>query len=252
MDRLRGDDGCPWDRVQTQSSLRAYLLEEAYELLEVLDTQEDLKIREELGDLLLQVVFHSRIAEDNTNGARYDLGDVANGIADKLIRRHAHVFQKGQSLQTPEQVQVAWAEHKRREGRKSVLDGVPAALPALLRAQRIQTKAARVGFDWPDASGPLAKIEEELDELKVELAKGDQTRIGEELGDLLFSVVNLARHLDVEAEHVLREAGARFEDRFRRVETRGGDLKALSLDELEALWQEAKAQQAKAKTPDRT
>jgi tetrapyrrole methylase family protein / MazG family protein len=251
MDRLRGDGGCPWDRVQTQSSLRAYLLEEAYELLEVLDAQDDVKIREELGDLLLQVVFHSRIAEDNPKGARYDLGDVANGITDKLVRRHAHVFQMGQALQTPEEVLVAWTEHKRQEGRKSVLDGVPVALPALLRAQRIQTKAARVGFDWPDPSGPLGKIEEELEELKVEVAKGDQTRIGEELGDLLFSVVNLARHLEVEAEHVLREAGARFEDRFRQVEACGGDLKALSIKELEALWQDAKARQ-KSQGPDRT
>lgn len=243
MDRLRGENGCPWDRAQTQSSLRAYLLEEAYELLEVLDTQEDLKIREELGDLLLQVVFHARIAEENPGGSRYDLGDVAGGIADKLIRRHAHVFQMGQSLETPEQVQIAWAEHKRKEGRKSVLDGVPAALPALLRAQRIQSKAARVGFDWPDSSGPLAKIEEELGELNVELKRGDPTRIGEELGDLLFSLVNLARHLDVEAEHVLREAAARFEGRFRHVEARGGDLKSLSLDALEALWQDAKAKE---------
>jgi tetrapyrrole methylase family protein/MazG family protein len=242
MDRLRGEGGCPWDRVQTQSSLRAYLLEEAYELLEVLDEEDDAKVREELGDLLLQVVFHARIAEEYPNGARYDLGDVASGIADKLVRRHPHVFETGQSLSSPEQVQVAWAEHKRREGRKSVLDGVPRALPALLRAQRIQTKAATVGFDWPSTDGPLAKLDEELAELRVEVEAGDHARIGEELGDLLFSLVNLARHLDVEAEHVLREAGARFEQRFRHVETQGGDLKALSLEELEALWQAAKRQ----------
>jgi tetrapyrrole methylase family protein / MazG family protein len=238
MDRLRGDGGCPWDREQTHQSLRSYLLEETYELLEVLDAGDADAMREELGDLLFQVVFHGRVAED---AGRYHLGDIAAGIADKLIGRHPHVFQKGHSLDDPEAVADAWEAHKKREtGRDSVLDGVPQALPALLRSQRIQEKAARVGFDWRTAQGPLDKLSEEIAELAVEVSEGNTARVAEELGDVLFSAVNLARHLTVDAEAALRGAAGRFELRFRRVEETGGDLKALSIEELEALWQQAK------------
>jgi tetrapyrrole methylase family protein/MazG family protein len=238
MDRLRGEGGCPWDRQQTHESLRSYLLEETYELLEVLDAGDTDAMCEELGDLLFQVVFHGRVAED---AGRYDLGDIASGIADKLIGRHPHVFEKGQSLDDPEAVADAWEAHKKRQtGRSSALDGVPRALAALLRSQRIQEKAARVGFDWQSAEGPLDKLDEEIGELRAEVTGGTQERIAEELGDLLFSAVNLARHLKVDAEAALRGAAERFDTRFRRVEATGGDLKALSIDALEILWEQAK------------
>lgn len=242
MDRLRGEGGCPWDREQDRASLRGYLLEETYELLEALDEDDAPAIREELGDVLFQVVFHSRIAQEE--GA-YHIGDVAAGIADKLLSRHPHVFDPDhETLTSPGAVLDAWQEHKRREGRKSVLDGVPRALPALLRAQQVQGKAARVGFDWKDTQGPLDKLAEELAELRVEVERQDPARIEAELGDLLFSMVNLARHLDVNAENVLREATARFESRFRRVEASGEDLAALSLEALETLWEKAKSEEA--------
>lgn len=240
MDRLRGEGGCPWDRVQTPASLRGYLLEEAYELLEALDGGDRDDVREELGDLLFQIVFHARIAEEDEDG--YHLGDVAAGIADKLLRRHPHVFQPDQALDDPNQVLVAWQEHKRREGRTSVLQGVPARLPALLRAQRIQEKASFVGFDWPDERGPLDKLSEELGELKAEVEGGGaKARLQHELGDVLFSIVNLARHLELNAEDALREASGRFERRFQHVEQAAGpQLRDLGLPALDALWEQAK------------
>jgi MazG family protein len=241
MDRLRGEGGCPWDREQTHQSLRSYLLEESYELLEALDAADDQATCEELGDVLFQVLFHCRVAQDQ--GA-YDLGDVATGIAEKLVARHPHVFQMGHTPMDAREVEVAWeARKKEQKGRKSILDGVPAALPALLRAQRVQEKAARVGFDWPSVSGPLDKLDEELGELRAEVESGDADRMAEELGDLLFSAVNLARHLKIDAEGALREASARFERRFRRVEELGaGKLKEASLEDLERLWQRAKGE----------
>ncbi len=240
MDRLRGEGGCPWDREQTHESLRSYLLEESYELLEALEEGEDAAIREELGDVLFQVVFHARIGQEE---ARFDLGAVAEGIARKLHGRHPHVFDPSQEVEDPAEVARAWQEHKRREGRRSILDGLPRHLPALLRAQRVQAKAATVGFDWPDAAGPLAKLREELGELEAELAAGDPERTRAELGDLLFSAVNLARHLDLDAEDTLRQAAARFESRFRQVEALGGELGELGLAELERRWQLIKAKE---------
>lgn len=239
MDSLRGDDGCPWDRRQTHASLRPFLLEETYELLEAIDAEAVAEVREELGDVLFQVLFHARIGQER---GEFDLGDVAAGIARKLFERHPHVFGSEEERQAdPEAIAAAWEEHKRRSGRTSVLDGIPAPLPALLRAQKVQEKAARVGFDWPDASGPHAKVREELDELAAETGPdGSPERAADELGDLLFSVVNLARHLKIDAELALREATAKFERRFRRVEKDGGDLRQLELDALEALWQAAK------------
>ncbi|RMG11964.1 MAG: nucleoside triphosphate pyrophosphohydrolase [Planctomycetota bacterium] len=237
MDRLRGPGGCPWDRRQTHASLRGYLLEETYELLEALDAGDLEHVREELGDLLFQVVFHARIAEEE---GRFHLGEVAAGIARKLYGRHPHVFEDGVAPSSDEELARAWAAHKRREGRRSVLDGVPRALPALLRAQRVQAKAAQVGFDWGDARGPLEKLEEEIDELRAEIAGADAEAVRSELGDVLFTAVNLARHLGVDAEAALREATERFVRRFRWVEAAGGDLTALSDERLEALWEEAK------------
>lgn len=245
MARLREPGGCPWDREQTLASLRPYLLEEAYEVLEAVDSQDADAHREELGDLLLQVVFQSRIRQEE--GA-FDAAAVAHAISDKLVRRHPHVFSDGVA-ETADQVVDNWEAIKRQEkkDRKSSLDGVPGALPALARAQRLQEKAARVGFDWPDAAGPLHKLAEEVKELEAAMGSGRRDRVAEELGDVLFSVVNLARHLEASAEDALREAAAKFERRFRKVEARvaasGRAVKDASLAELDDLWEQVKSEE---------
>lgn len=239
MDRLRGEGGCPWDRAQDARSLRTYLLEECYELLEAIDEGDEQGTREELGDVLFQVVFHARVAQDE---GKFHVGDVGHGIATKLLERHPHVFGGAEALASPAAVEKVWEQHKLRAGRRSVLDGVPAQLPALLRAQRVQEKAARVGFDWHDPRGPLGKLREELGELEAEVeAKASKDRLEHELGDLLFSAVNLARHLGIDAEQALRVGVARFERRFRHVEqAAGSDLTAHTLEELDRLWDAAK------------
>ena len=252
MRRLRDPEkGCPWDRIQTLSSLKPCVLEETYELLAAMDRpDEQANYVEELGDVLLQVMFQSVMAEKE---GRFTFDDVANAIADKLVHRHPHVF--GDVVANdPATVLKNWEqlkqlEHK-KEMRHSALDGVPPTLPALLKAQRTQEKAARVGFDWKDAAGPLDKIAEELGELKAEVAAraserpADSERVKEELGDLLFAVTNLARHLKVDAESALEGASAKFARRFRTVEAgakeRGRALKEMSLDEMDALWNDAK------------
>ncbi|MEZ6184455.1 MAG: nucleoside triphosphate pyrophosphohydrolase [Planctomycetota bacterium] len=239
MDRLRAPDGCPWDREQSHESLRRYLLEECYELLEAIDGGDDHDVQEELGDVLLQVAFHARIAQDR--GA-YDVGQVAQGIADKLLHRHPHVFG---DVDAPDAatVEANWEALKQQEKaeRTSLLDGVPGGLPALLQAHKVQECAARVGFDWPDAEGPLAKLTEELGELREALAGDDPQAVSDELGDVLFTVVNLARHLGLAAEDSLRETTARFGARFRRMEAQAQrPLRDHAPAELEALWDEAK------------
>lgn len=242
MDRLRGENGCPWDRAQDSRSLRPYLLEETHELLEALDEADEKKIEEELGDVLFQVVFHSRLAQEK---GRYDVGKVAHGIAEKLFRRHPHVF-GDQKVEGVAGVLANWEQLKKKEGRKSALDGVPVAMPALARAQRLQEKAARMGFDWKDASGPVAKLDEELREIKEAIAKNDKQAIAEELGDLLFSVVNAARHLEVNAEDALRGSAKKFERRFRDMEAHlppGTELKGKPIEELDALWEAAKSRE---------
>ena len=238
MDRLRGEGGCPWDRAQTAQSLRPYLIEETYELLEALDDDDVDNVREELGDVLFQVVFHARLGEERD--PPWNMGDVADGIARKLYRRHPHVFEDPGRLERPEQVLTEWEALKLQEGRESVLDGVPRALPALMRAQKVQTKASRIGFDWGDVAGPAAKLQEELDEVQAALAAGDQAEVAAELGDLAFSLVNLGRHLGVDVEIALREATAKFERRFRHMEAETPDLKALDLEAKERLWEAAK------------
>lgn len=246
MDRLRGEGGCPWDRAQTHASLRPFLIEETYELLEQLDRGDSDKTREELGDVMFQVLFHARLAQED---GRWDLGDVARGLSAKLVRRHPHVFapRADDAGKSAEAIVVEWDEHKRREGRRSALDGVPAALPALLRAQRVQEKAARVGFDWRDPAGPMDKLDEELREVRERLEQGDREGVARELGDLAFSLVNLARHLGVLAEDALRGAAATFERRFRRVEAlAGGDLKGMDLEAMDRLWDQAKAEESGA------
>ena len=252
MTRLRDPEtGCPWDREQTLSSLKPCLLEETYELLAAMDRPDDkANYVEELGDVLLQVMFQSVMAEQE---GRFSFDDVANAIADKLVHRHPHVFGDVQAKDAATVLknweQIKQLEH-RKEARHSALDGVPPTLPALLKAQRTQEKAARVGFDWKDAAGPLAKIEEEVAELKEAVAAraskkpADSERVKDELGDVLFSVCNLARHLGVDAESALEGTSAKFAQRFRAVEAgakaQGRSLKEMTLDEMDALWNAAK------------
>ncbi|HEY0790007.1 MAG TPA: nucleoside triphosphate pyrophosphohydrolase [Chthoniobacterales bacterium] len=238
--RLRAPDGCPWDREQTHASLKPYLLEECYELLEAVDLGDAVLLKEELGDLLLQVVLHSQIASED---GRFTLDDVAVGIADKLVRRHPHVF-GAQRLPDSDAVLKQWDQLKRTEKaeRRSVLDGVPGPLPALARAQKVQGKAARVGFDWTDPQGAWAKVHEETAEVQA----ADPEDVAEELGDLLFSVVNYARKRKVDAEQALLGATRKFAVRFSAMEAlaaeRGVKLEELSLAALDALWEEVKAQ----------
>lgn len=234
MARLRDPKtGCEWDSAQTFATIAPYTIEEAYEVADAIDRDDLGELKEELGDLLLQVVFHARMAEEL--GA-FNLNDVITAISDKMERRHPHIFgdhaDGGHHLW--EQIK---AEERDAKGATSALDGVAIGLPALLRAEKLQKRAARTGFDWPDQSGPKAKIAEEIAEIE---AATDATR-EEEVGDLLFAVVNWARHLGIDAEKALRIANAKFERRFRAIETAGGDgFSAMSLDQKEALWQRAK------------
>ena len=253
MTRLRDpQSGCPWDREQTLESLKPCVLEETYELLAAMDRPEDKANHiEELGDVLLQVMFQCVMAEQE---GRFSFDDVANAISDKLVRRHPHVFgdvdAKDSATVLRNWEQIKQQEHK-KEARHSALDGVPSTLPGLLKAQRTQEKAARVGFDWPDANGPMDKVREELAELQVEVANRvserpvDSDKVKGELGDLLFAAANLARHLKVDCESALELSTSKFSRRFRAVEAgakaAGKSLKDMTLDEMDALWEEAKA-----------
>jgi len=242
MAQLRAPDGCPWDRAQTLDTLRGYLLEETYELLEAIDSGDVAAHREELGDLLFQAVFQAAIREEQ---GEFDLGDAADGIREKLLRRHPHVFGDGPKHDTADQVRKAWEEIKRDEKKeRATLDGVPETLPALLRAVRIGEKAAQVGFDWPDPSGVRQKVDEELGELDAAIAAGDMAHAQDELGDLLFALCNYARHLKLMPEDALRGTIRRFLARFAEVEralrARGQKPSDVDLDQLEALWQQAK------------
>jgi ATP diphosphatase len=252
MARLRHPtEGCPWDVEQTFETIAPYTIEEAYEVADAIDRRDMAALRDELGDLLLQVVFHSRMAEE---ADEFVFEDVAGAISDKLIRRHPHVFGDG-TADAASAVKESWeslkaterAEKAANDGRPhSVLDDVPTAFPALMRAEKLQKRAARVGFDWPDLAPVLDKVMEELGELKAEIDNGGTAdRVSEEAGDLLFACVNLLRHLKVDPESALRSANAKFEQRFRAVEaTLAADCRRpddADLDELEALWQRAKA-----------
>ena len=246
MARLRAPGGCPWDREQTFDSIKSYLLEESYEVMDAIDRRDWNGLREELGDLLLQPVFFAQMASEQGS---FDIGSSLDAINEKLIRRHPHVFGTGQA-DTPEDVKRRWDEikaeekHERGEGDQSLLEGVPRALPALVEAQQIAQKVAKVGFDWPNIDEVFVKLEEELRELHEARATKSHEKIEEELGDLLFVVVNLARFLSVDGEQALRKANAKFRRRFAHVESslngRGKPLQEASLDEMEALWQEAK------------
>lgn len=246
MQRLLAPDGCPWDREQTPESLRRYVLEEACEVIDAIESGKVEAIREELGDLALQVVFLAEIFRDR---GEFGPDDVIKGIVDKLVHRHPHVFSDTE-VGNADEVVRNWERLKAREKKnRGLLEGVPRSLPALTRAQRIGEKVARVGFDWPDARGPRAKVDEEIGELDRAIESGDRDRMEEELGDLLFSLVNLSRHLDLDAEGALRRTMAKFEKRFAHVEKKvreehGGfpkpGEKALPLDELDRYWDEAK------------
>jgi tetrapyrrole methylase family protein / MazG family protein len=237
--QLRSPDGCPWDREQTHQSLKPHLIEECYELVDAIDAGDDKEIKEELGDLLLQVVLHSQMASEE---GRFDMDDVATVIADKLMHRHPHVFGENK-LPDSEAVLRQWEVIKRAEKqeRNSALDGVPRALPALARAQKVQTKAARVGFDWNDADGALEKVQEELSEIE----SASERQIEEEVGDLLFAIVNFARKKGLDAEQALWQATAKFSDRFQAMERLAKDreleLASLTLSQMDRLWDEVKA-----------
>jgi MazG family protein len=248
MHRLRGPAGCPWDREQTPTSLKPHLLEEAYEVLEAIESGEADPLREELGDLLLQVVFHAEIAAER---GEFEIADVLARLIDKLVSRHPHVF-GATSVETPRQALAQWEAIKQREAemhgrRRSVIDGVPRALPALLRAQRVQAKAARVNFDWPDARAAWTKVEEEVQEAAAALTEGDPERLQEELGDVLFSLVNVARLSAIDAEDALQRAIEKFRHRFTTMESeliaRGKSIATVSSEELEQSWEAVKAQE---------
>jgi tetrapyrrole methylase family protein / MazG family protein len=245
VDRLRGEDGCPWDRAQTLETLKPHLIEECYEVLDAVDAGDPETHAEELGDVLLHIALHSRIRAEE--GA-FDFNAVAHRIADKLIRRHPHVFGKTRVADT-EQVLANWEAIKATEHGedtpRSALAGVPRHLPALQRAQRIQVRAARVGFDWERAADVLAKVREETAECAAAQAAGDTAALEDELGDLLFAVVNMARFAGIDAEGALRNTADRFSRRFRHIEARvraqGKALSDCSLSELDGYWDEAKA-----------
>ena len=232
MARLREPDrGCEWDSVQTFATIAPYTIEEAYEVADTIAREDMAALRDELGDLALQVVFHARIAEE---ARLFDLSDVLTGIGDKLERRHPHIF--GDAAAGGHHLwESIKAEERKAHDDQSALAGVALALPALERAAKLQKRAARTGFDWPDIEGPKAKIHEELDEI----ASAPPEMLEEEVGDLLFAVVNFARHLKIDPEEALRKANRKFEKRFRAIEQAPG-FSAMTLDEMEALWVEAK------------
>lgn len=244
MKILRSPDGCPWDRVQTHESIRQDFIEETYEAIEAIDTNDTELLREELGDVILQVVFHSVIEEEN---GTFDISDVCDEVCKKLIIRHPHVF-SDTIADTPEQVLTNWdkikMDTKSQKSQSEVLSSVSKALPALMYSQKIQKKAAKVGFDFDNTDDTLKKVEEELSELKDAINNNDEENMSEELGDLLFSVVNVARFIKVDSEKALFDATKKFTERFTKVEQlcfeRSIDMAEASLSTLDSLWEEVK------------
>lgn len=267
MEKLRDPAfGCSWDKKQTLRSLTGYTLEEVYEVIDAVETGDDAQLQDELGDLLFQVVFYAQIAKEE---GRFEFSAVVGSITDKLLRRHPHVFPDGclesfgnsELALNAEQVAQRWELIKNMERAQqaqpenavsppSVLDDIPASLPALDRARKLQKRAASVGFDWPAVQGVIAKVKEELAELEVELAQGDVLRTEQEFGDLMFSCVNLARHLQIDPESSLRASNRKFETRFRAIEnlatSDGGGLAALDEAQLNRLWDQVKAAESKS------
>lgn len=256
MAKLRAPDGCAWDRKQTHDSLKPYLVEEAYEVLEAIDHTDITRLREELGDVLLQVIFHAQIGAEEE---KFSVEDVIHSLSEKLVRRHPHVFgttdQKQESLNA-EDVKVRWEQIKRNEREQkgqdsSALEGVPKTLPALLRAFQVQARAARVGFDWPDLAPVLAKLDEELQEFRDALAANTAATLSTakehleaELGDVFFTMVNISRFLKINPEEALRKTINRFIDRFQYIEGQaavmGRSVQSMTLEEMDALWDQAK------------
>jgi len=256
MGRLRGEGGCPWDRAQTHASLKPYLIEEAYEALQAIDEGKPGPISEELGDVLFQVVFHCQIAQER---GEFTMAEVLHKILDKMTHRHPHVFGTAEVANVREAL-GQWERIKRAEGKgdgspRSALEGVPQNLPALLRAQRLQVKAGRVGFDWPSWTQAWAKVREEVAEADEAISDGNTARIRAELGDLFFSLVNVARLLDIDAEDALRQASDTFTRRFREVEAtmtaEGRKLDEVSAEELDHAWEAAKARETSRGGGDR-
>jgi MazG family protein len=247
MARLRAPDGCPWDREQSHASLRQSVIEEAYEVAAAINSGDSENLREELGDLLLQVVFHAQLAGEE---GRFDFDDCARAIVEKLVRRHPHVFGTENAADSAA-VLTRWEEIKRAEKgteQASVLDGVSEGLPGLMRADKVQKRAAKVGFDWNELPPVVAKVREEIAEVEEAVAAADARKIEEEVGDLLFAVVNLARKLKVDGEVALQRATDKFSARFREIERiareRGLTMEKLSLAELDAIWDEVKREAA--------
>lgn len=244
MARLRGPGGCPWDREQTHASIKPYLIEEAYEVAEAIEHADPKELCSELGDLMLQVVFHAQMAAEDD---RFTIVDVLRAINEKLVRRHPHVFADTEVSGTADVLRnwsrIKAEERERREDR-SALAGVPRAMPALLRAQRLGEKAAHVGFDWKDVTGVLEKVAEEVAELKSAVASGNREEAGAEIGDLLLALTSLARHLEVSAEEMCARSADRFTARFRSMEEKlaaeGRDVHSATAEEMDALWEEAK------------
>lgn len=232
---------CPWDRKQTHESIKDNLIEEAYEAVEAIDTQDFDELEKELGDVLLHVVFHSNMADESS---RFSIDDVIYSIQDKLIRRHPHVF-GDEIAEDDKQVAENWESIKLKEGKESILEGIPKQLPALIRAQRMQEKAANVGFDWPDSKQVWEKLEEELNEFKEVLRQGDPQKSREEFGDLLFSLVNFGRFYDLNAEDSLRSTNKKFVRRFQYIEEQlnqqDKDISEVSLEEMDKHWNSAKS-----------
>ncbi len=250
VERLRGDNGCPWDKEQTRESLKPMLIEEAYEVLDALDSASPSELKEELGDLLFQVVFHAQIAQEK---GEFHLADIIDRLYEKMIRRHPHVF-GGVDLKTAQDVLKNWEDIKAAEkgtesssqpdSDKSLLDGLPSRLPALHQAYQMTAKASRVGFDWSRLEDILSKLQEEAAELRDAHARHDDNRLADEVGDLLFVVVNIARFLGIDPETALRRTNIKFNRRFRHVESaikrRGLEMRNTPLSEMDALWDEAK------------
>lgn len=249
MARLRAPDGCPWDREQSFESIKKYTLEETYEVLDAIDRKDWGELREELGDFILQAVFYAEMARELPEGERFDIGDSLDFICEKLIRRHPHIF-ADESAATGDAVLLRWNEIKAEErknkpaARQTLLSPVPRALPALVEAQQITSRAAGVGFDWSGPEQVLEKLHEELAEFDSACKGGDKAEIEDELGDLLFVIVNMARFAKVDPEQALRRTNTKFRARFGFVEeqlgAQGRELKSAGIDEMEALWQQAK------------
>jgi MazG family protein len=254
MATLRGPNGCPWDKEQDFNSLKPMLVEEVYEVLEAIENEDFAGLSEELGDLLLHVVFHAQLAKE---AGQFDIGAVIDGISDKLVRRHPHVFGT-ESASTPDEVIKNWEAIKAREKaeklkhrtaeERSLLEGIPSKLPALHEAHQISSRAARVGFDWPDIEGVLEKLQEEIRELKEVISAGaadaQRERLEDEIGDMFFVIVNIARYLKIDSESALKRANRKFKTRFRHMESelarQGRSLEETPLEDMEILWQKAK------------